>query len=83
MENIEKIKTKLALNRLRKIIFYELKNKYYENAANVREIVDIGSRLVEKSDGSYYHVENMIKWQNGWINFNNFNYTTSGLVMKK
>lgn len=84
MENIEKIRTKLALNKLRKIILNELKNNYYDNAANVHKIVDIKSVLVKNSSGEeYYHVENIFYWQNGFITFNNFNYTTLGLRMRR
>lgn len=84
MENIEKIKTKLALNKLRKMMLKELKSNYYDNVANVLQIVDIRNELVSNPNGDdYYHIENIVNWQNGFITFNNFNYITLGLRMRR
>lgn len=83
MENIEKIRTKLAQNKLKKILLKELKNDYYDNLTTVKELIKIRNELVENSNGErYYHIENIVIWQNGFITFNTHNCTTAALRMR-
>ena len=79
-EKIDKFSGKLALYLIRNIMLREMQNDYYQNASHVREFIDIDSRMVCHEDGSCYrHVENLCIWQNGFYQFNSFNFTTSSM----
>lgn len=66
--------------KINKIVHNELKKEYYENVAHVKEIIKIKDELV---DESYYHIENLVIWQNGFFNFQKFNVTTPSLRKPK
>lgn len=65
---------KMACLKIQKIILNEYKKEYYDNAANIKEIVDLNSyNSTDKDDRKYRHIENMIIYKNGMIQFNCFN----------
>lgn len=84
-KKIDGIITKIALLELRQIIINEMKKGYYENAANIKEIVDINTYLIKKDSSSldYLHVENIVYWQNGFYSFNNFTFTSTAILKEK
>lgn len=70
MKKIERIKITLVMNKIRKIVLKELKNKYYDNPDNVECIVDISKEFVINNEKSFYRIENIVYYKNEWISFN-------------
>lgn len=70
MKRMEKLKIILAMNKIRKIVLKELKNKYYDNPDNVECIVDISKEFVVNNEKSFYRIENIVYYKNEWISFN-------------
>ena len=69
------ISEKLLLYKIRKIIVNEIKNPYYRNAANVREVIDLGTELIDSMTNKYqtaHHVRNIYIYKNDYVKFNNF-----------
>ena len=48
LQKIDSLKTKVALSKIKKIIINEMKKGYYQNAANISEVIDIDTHLMER-----------------------------------
>lgn len=67
------ILNKMAYLKIKKIILNEYKKGYYDNAANIKEIIDLDSYdSVDENDIKYRHIENMVIYQNNMVSFNSF-----------
>lgn len=82
---IEKFKTRRALVAVRQIIIEEIKKDYYQNITNIAEVIDIDTHLMPHflHGIDYMHVENLVIWQNGFYNFNSFNFPIPASVKMK
>ena len=64
---------KMAYLKIKKIILNEYKKGYYDNAANIKEIIDLNSYdSIDENDIKYRHIENMVIYQNNMVSFNSF-----------
>ncbi len=62
------------------VMLEEMKKSYYCDVSNVMQIININSDTVfEDGKPIYGHVENLCIWQNGFYQFNSFNYTTPSM----
>lgn len=53
----------------------ELTNPYYKNAANIHEVIDLGTKRIDSQTNKYTytdHVKKMFIYNNGYVKFNNF-----------
>jgi len=82
---IDSLMSKVVLSKIKQIIIEEMQSGYYKNGANIKEIIDINTHLMKEFNGGidYMHVENLVIWQNGFYNFNRFNFTTPTMRKKK
>lgn len=73
---VSNLTTKVVLYKIKKIMLEEMKKDYYQNITNIKEVIDIDTHLMEKFNLGidYMHVENLVIWQNGFYNFNKFNF---------
>lgn len=83
-EKIENLMSKIALSKIKQIIIKEMQKDYYQNGVNIKEVIDINTHLMENfvCGSDYMHVENLVIWQNGFYNFNCFNFTSSTMIKK-
>lgn len=71
---------KFVLYVLKDIMLKEMQSGYYQNAANVKEFIDIDNHLQLDSNGKEFnHIENLCIFQNGFYTFNSFNMTISSM----
>lgn len=65
---------KITYLKIKKIILNEYKKGYYNNAANIKEIIDLNSfDSIDENNIKYRHIENMVIYQNNMVSFNCFN----------
>ena len=79
------LKYSMILFKIRQILLKEKEKNYYSDITNISEVIDINTHLMEKFiDGiDYMHVENLVIWQNGFYNFNCFNFPIPASVRNK
>ena len=63
---------KIAYEYLKKIIIKEEQNPYYENAGNVKKVIDIEHKLTDEGEFCQtYHNFNIFIYNNGYPQINN------------
>ena len=84
-ERIDSLISKFALFKIRQIIIEEMKKSYYKDITNIAEVIDIDTHLMPHflHGIDYMHVENLVIWQNGFYNFNRFNFPIPASVKMK
>lgn len=84
LEKINNIKEKKVLNAVKNIIVKEYKKDYYMNVANVKERIELDSKVIKYGENEkYLYVENMWIWNNGFISFDHKNITINGFKLPK
>jgi hypothetical protein len=72
-EIINETKNKLVLLKMKDILLKEYQKSYYNNGANISEIIDLGSYNVLNNDTERIdRINNMAVYNNGFVVFNNF-----------
>ena len=79
------LKYSMILFKIRQILLKEKEKNYYSDITNISEVIDINTHICHVAYfGVYYiHVENLVIWQNGFYNFNCFNFPIPASVRNK
>ena len=82
---IPNLTTKAVLYKIKKIMLEEMNKDYYQNITNIKEVIDIDTHLIKNFNCGidYMHVENLAIWENGFYNFNKFNFPVPASLKSK
>lgn len=84
LKKIDNIKEKKVLNTVKNIIVKEYKKDYYMNVSNVKEQIELDSRIIKYGENEkYLYVANMWIWDNGFVSFDHKNITINGFKVAK
>ena len=74
---------KFVLYKMRNILIKEMNRGYYQNAANVKEFVNLegNDEIIDVNEDKYIHKKNICYYQNGMFTFNDFYVHFSGFYM--
>ena len=64
---------------MRAINLKEMNNSYYENAANIKTIVEYENYEIDVNGRKAYHIQNIVYYKNGWFQINDFNLMFSSI----